>query len=344
MNRDRINRAARLYEDFTGHAPREVVTVDTPNHDTQLVVGEVEAIAYNAVRDDERASYIHEFKKHSRPLLTASHDGTSLYLLDGAYRFTDRGITDRKGNPMATIALVNPSRRKGWRKMATRKHRTAAQRAATRKLVALNRARRSGRTTHRRKARRKSSARHVTTPRRHHTNRVNPNPRRRHRARRRNPMGGMLSGAFWMGEVVPTTVGAVGALGIDVAIGYLPLPAIVQTNAMVRNVVKIAGALGLGYLAQMVTTRKTGEEVAAGAIAVTLYDMVKGFLVNSFPTLPIVPTATVVIPTAAATGTTAGIGWTGPAPTVGTYMSAAESGAGEDVYNYEGMGSYINAY
>jgi hypothetical protein len=38
---------------------------------------------------------VHRFKKKSRPLLAASHDGTQLYILGGEYAFTDAGIIDR---------------------------------------------------------------------------------------------------------------------------------------------------------------------------------------------------------------------------------------------------------
>lgn len=352
MKASRIKQAAKLFEDFTGHEADEVIEIEVPDHDTHALVGEVEAIAYNTTRDDKRDSYIHEFKKFARPLLSASHDGRSLYILDGGYKFTDHGIEDKH---MASIALVNPSpRKKGRKKMATRKHRTAAQKAATRRLVALNRSRQSGRKAVHKTARKRARKRtQVHTFRHPRAVRIS-NPHRRHRARKRNPMGGFMGKAFWMGEVLPTAIGGVSALGLDVAIGYLPLPAMVKTNMAVRNVVKIGGALLLGWGAQMMTNRRVGEEVAAGAIAVTLYDLVKGYLVNAFPNLPIVPAATIVIPTAATSQAgTAGIGWTGSAPQMGTYLSGdvpSRTGEREEDFipgmssSYTEMGSYVNAY
>lgn len=90
----KLKRAARLYHDFTGHAARTVDMIELPSHDVLTVIGECEAIAYSTVRDGIRERYIHEFRPQSRPVLAVSHDGKQLYLLAGAYRFTDAGITD----------------------------------------------------------------------------------------------------------------------------------------------------------------------------------------------------------------------------------------------------------
>lgn len=96
--RAQVLAAARLREDFTGHAPRmrDVVKIPKPEYpDAVLVVGECDGILYTTVRDGEVESYIHRFRKKSRPLLCASPDGKTLYLLGGAYSFTERGIVDK---------------------------------------------------------------------------------------------------------------------------------------------------------------------------------------------------------------------------------------------------------
>lgn len=94
-----IGRAAeKLFEDFTGQPADRVAVLDVPNlrEGEQLVmVGTVVAIAYEAVRDGQRDHYEHAFRKSSRPVLAASSDGKRLYLLAGAYEFTDHGIEDR---------------------------------------------------------------------------------------------------------------------------------------------------------------------------------------------------------------------------------------------------------
>jgi hypothetical protein len=91
--------AARLREDFTGHRPRakDVVRIAKPVYpDAVVVIGECDGVQYTTVRDGEVESYIHRFGKNSRPLLCSSPDGKQLFLLGGAYSFTDRGIVDKK--------------------------------------------------------------------------------------------------------------------------------------------------------------------------------------------------------------------------------------------------------
>jgi hypothetical protein len=98
MSRPNVRKALRLYEEFTGMAGEVVGTVNVPElkrDDVLVVIGDCEAIAYSTVRNGKRESYQHEFRASSRPVLAASHDGHRLYLLAGAYRFTDRGIEDR---------------------------------------------------------------------------------------------------------------------------------------------------------------------------------------------------------------------------------------------------------
>lgn len=94
MNRLRIAAAARRLRDFTGHEARRVETVTFEVPDTALNVGRCIGIMYETVRDGERQQYVHRFRRNSRPHLAASHDGKTLILLGGAYRFTERGIVD----------------------------------------------------------------------------------------------------------------------------------------------------------------------------------------------------------------------------------------------------------
>lgn len=91
---DKVEQALKLFEDFTGHGATVEGRMHVPDDDVLVVVGECEAISYNATRDGETHSYQHEFKKSARPVLAVSHDGKRLYLLAGAYRFTHRGIED----------------------------------------------------------------------------------------------------------------------------------------------------------------------------------------------------------------------------------------------------------
>ena len=95
MDNAKVKAALKLFEDFTGHDATVEGHFDLPHDDVLTIIGECEAIAYNATRDGETHSYQHEFAKASRPVLAVSHDGSRLYLLAGAYKFTHRGIEDR---------------------------------------------------------------------------------------------------------------------------------------------------------------------------------------------------------------------------------------------------------
>ena len=92
----KIKQAARLFTDFTGMKGEVVGEEDVPPvDDVMVVVGICEAIAYQATRDGETASYQHEFHPSARPALAVSHDGRRLYLIAGSYEFTAHGIEDR---------------------------------------------------------------------------------------------------------------------------------------------------------------------------------------------------------------------------------------------------------
>jgi len=97
MTRKRqIQKAAKLYKDFSGHDPESLGSISIPKQPTVgVVIGDVEAIMYNTVRDGVFERYIHKFKKSARPLFVVTPDGDQLLLVGGAYDFTERGIVDK---------------------------------------------------------------------------------------------------------------------------------------------------------------------------------------------------------------------------------------------------------
>jgi len=84
-----------LLEDFSGHAPTEVLRVRENSPTVGLVVGELDGVLYSTVRDGVAEKYIHRFRKNSRPLLAASSDGKNLRIVGGRFEFTEAGIEDR---------------------------------------------------------------------------------------------------------------------------------------------------------------------------------------------------------------------------------------------------------
>lgn len=91
--------AQRRFKSFQGRTAKEgeVVKVSMRKAADAFLVGELQGVIYKALGDGE--TYIHRFKKSARPVLYVSADGSQLYALAGAYRFTDRGFEDRVSQP-----------------------------------------------------------------------------------------------------------------------------------------------------------------------------------------------------------------------------------------------------
>lgn len=92
-----LNAAARRFYRFTGNddvTAKKIKVLAQPK--ILLAIGPADGILYSTIRDGVSEKYIHRFSKKSRPLLASSPDGKRLYLLGGAYTFTNRGIVDKK--------------------------------------------------------------------------------------------------------------------------------------------------------------------------------------------------------------------------------------------------------
>jgi hypothetical protein len=94
-DRKDVQKAARLYERFSGHQAESLGKITLPPMPrVGACVGEVDFVGYTTVRDGVQEAYIHKFKSKDKPLLVVSPDGRSLHLIGGSYRFTERGIVD----------------------------------------------------------------------------------------------------------------------------------------------------------------------------------------------------------------------------------------------------------
>jgi len=101
----RVKQAQALGLAFSGHKPELRETLDAsralrlplkPGAKIPLFAfGELMGVKYRTVRDGREEFYEHTFRKQSRPLLAARHDGSRIYIVGGRYRFTDRGIVDQ---------------------------------------------------------------------------------------------------------------------------------------------------------------------------------------------------------------------------------------------------------
>lgn len=155
---------------------------------------------------------------------------------------------------MAQLMLINPAKRPSKRRKATR---SPAQKAATRRMLAANRTRKAPAT----RRRRRNPVSALSTV---HT--------RRARRRARNPiaMGGIMS------SLTDAAIGAGGALAVDMAFNFLPLPATLKTG-MAGTAAKAATAIAIGTLGRKVLGRTAGK-MAAGALTVIAYDALKAYV------------------------------------------------------------------
>lgn len=91
--------------------------------------------------------------------------------------------------------------------------------------------------------------------------------------RRRNPI--RTAGA--LATVKTSAIGAVGALGVDIAMQKLPIPASLTANPIMAAATKGFVGIGLGMLVSKIgKDRSLGKDIAHGAVTVSLYNAMKG--------------------------------------------------------------------
>src|SRR5579864_1743353 len=103
------------------------------------------------------------------------------------------------------------------------------------------------------------------------------NPKRRYHHRRHNPIGGLKV------TVQDAALVAGGAVILDLAMGYLPLPAMVSTPGPLNYAAKAAVALGLGMGAEKVLGSQRGGKVADGMLAIVIYQAAKAGITSALP-------------------------------------------------------------
>ena len=182
---------------------------------------------------------------------------------------------------MPEILLVNPRKRKTARRkkpVARKKRRTAAQKRATAKMISSNRKKRRKNTVVRK--RRKPVVRRKKPVRRRAKRRA---PTVRRRRRKGNPRLSMRS---VQNQLMEAGTGAVGALGLDVIQGYLPIPANLKAG-IVGTGVKALLAIGMGIVASNVKIVRgaTANKMVNGALTVVLHDELKKQVSNFAPGL-----------------------------------------------------------
>ena len=107
------------------------------------------------------------------------------------------------------------------------------------------------------------------------------NPRVRHRRRRHSNPRFSIAGI--QHQLVPAAWGAVGGIGLDITLGYVQpyLPAMLQTG-YAKHAARIGVALGVGFVARKFL-RGRGSAVAAGALTLAVYGLLKDVMVQFLP-------------------------------------------------------------
>lgn len=96
---ERIDKAAKRFETFTGVKPKhlDVFNTNSPSKEVGMKVGDLIGVIYSAKREGINGkAFIHKFKAKSRPILYASHDGSRIGIVGGKYEFlATHGIVDK---------------------------------------------------------------------------------------------------------------------------------------------------------------------------------------------------------------------------------------------------------
>jgi hypothetical protein len=91
--------AIALFRDFREKSPGRIIRLDVDIPTALAVMGRLEFVGYRTTHGRKSVLYTHEFAPGSRPLLCAGSRDNQLFILDGSFRVTERGIVDlnRKG-------------------------------------------------------------------------------------------------------------------------------------------------------------------------------------------------------------------------------------------------------
>ena len=105
--------------------------------------------------------------------------------------------------------------------------------------------------------------------------------RQRRVSRKRNPA---VTARSIQNQVMTASTGALGALGLDVVLAYIPLPAAISGGIM-GKVAKGAGAIALGIIANkfLGVTASNANRMAEGALTVQLHGIGKELLAQFAP-------------------------------------------------------------
>jgi hypothetical protein len=93
-SRKSIEKAKKLYREFRETAPKTIRRINIEHPHSVAVLGFLSAVDYTTTRRGKTELYRHEFSAGSRPYLCADGKTGQLFIIEGRYKVTARGITD----------------------------------------------------------------------------------------------------------------------------------------------------------------------------------------------------------------------------------------------------------
>lgn len=199
----------------------------------------------------------------------------------GAYKPNSTSV--KKGRKARRKAKRQSKSTTGAPKMAKAKRKTKKRKSAAK--TAHRKTRRKYKSVAARKAARRSRRKALNTRPGYY-----PNPARAHRKHRRsrrrhNPIGGMLGKIPGTSMLMPAATGAVGAVALDIAWAYLPIPDTWKQGNHMPYAVKAVGAVGLTWALGKVVSKQKAQMAGVGMLTVIGYQWLHNLIATNFSTL-----------------------------------------------------------
>jgi hypothetical protein len=93
MKKD-LKKAYQLYSEFREETPKRGRRIEFEMPKALMVMGNIRSIAYDTTMAGKTVLFKHDFAPGSRPLLCAGAEPNQLFIIEGRYVVTDRGIVD----------------------------------------------------------------------------------------------------------------------------------------------------------------------------------------------------------------------------------------------------------
>jgi hypothetical protein len=92
-----VKKALKLYKEFREATPKRGRTIELELPKVVMVLGNIRFIGYDTTRRGKTELYKHDFAPGSRPILCADGKTGQLFIIEGRYHVTPRGIVDLDG-------------------------------------------------------------------------------------------------------------------------------------------------------------------------------------------------------------------------------------------------------